>query len=164
MSRSTVQQPTEVIDLVESEDDASVLQVRQLLQKFPSPPPRRSPWYFRFKAAALHLPQIQPRGGAAGPSIQPGSAPRVAGMRRPPGHRRDSVDFGAQPDIEILSSTQPLKKRPRMSPSKQALLNAALAPRPPPPPDPEPPGPKCGICFEPMGSSTERQMWAGNCG
>ena len=79
------------------------------------------------------------------------------------------------PEIEIIASTvRPAPrayKRARVSPTKQAFLAVQAAQQaaaakalaqPQEPPSPK--GPKCGICLEPMGNGTDRQMWAGGCG
>jgi hypothetical protein len=103
------------------------------------------------------IPQPQGGGGRSRPAEGPAG--------------EEIIDLTGSPDMEILSSTVAraprLFKRPRISPSKHALLLQALqsqaAGPPPAAPPPEPPGPKCGICLDPMGGDG-RAMAAGTCG
>lgn len=132
-------------------------------------------------------PVSSPQGAQAGPSLPrpiPGAgrrsraataaAPQPGGA--PAGDEVEVIDLTGSPEVEILHSTvrpapRPLK-RPRISPAKQAFMaaaaahsaSAARAAAAAPLQPSSPRGPKCGICLEPMGSDTGRQMWAGSCG
>lgn len=63
----------------------------------------------------------------------------------------------------VLPRRSPARKA-SLHPAQRALAAArAAAPRVPEP-EPEPPGPKCGICLDPMGGATGKAMASGPCG